>query len=243
MKKSSLLYIGFILKRYKRFLVDIKLPNGKVVVAHTTNTGTMKTCFEPGDRVLLEYHDNPDRKLKYTLLACERDKTWVGVDTSAPNQLVAFHLLNKSLPGLEKLINVRSEVKYGTESSRIDFLAQVGQKQIYLEVKNTTLKQEKWALFPDAITSRGLKHLRELQRMIRQGHRAGVIFIIQRDDILYFDVAQAVDPEYAKELHKAIKAGLEVYPLRISLNVKIRGQRARLQWIELTPIPLKKRKV
>ena len=146
------LVAGSLIQRYKRFLADVQLEDGSVVTAHTTNTGSMKTCWDPGDRVLLEPATNPDRKLKFTWLAVERSGGWVGVETGMPNRVVAEAARRDLLPGMSGLHGVRTEVKYGAENSRIDVLALDGEgRQVFIEVKNTTLKAGDWALFPDAV--------------------------------------------------------------------------------------------
>ncbi len=210
---------GRILQRYKRFLADVALPDGSVVVAHTTNTGSMKTCWEPGDRVLLEPAANPDRKLRWTWLACERPGGWVGVETGMPNRVVAEAARQDRLPGLPGLREVRTEVKYGDERSRIDVLALDAEgRQVYIEVKNTTLKEANWATFPDAVTERGTKHLRELQGMVAQGHVAAIAFFIHRTDVDRFDAARAIDPAYARELDRAAEAGVHILPLQVRMT-------------------------
>ncbi len=226
---------GRILNRYKRFLADVELEDGSVVTAHTTNTGSMKTCWEPGDPVLLEVHDNPARKLKFTWLACERAGTWVGVETGMPNRVVADAARHGCLPGLPDLVAVRTEQKYGAEHSRIDVLATDARgRQVYIEVKNTTLKLGSHAWFPDAVTERGLKHLRELRGMVEQGHRAALIFFIHRGDVAAFDVARDIDPAYAAELDRAAGSGVEVLPLAVALKVAQQADgRFTLGW-ELT---------
>lgn len=209
---------GTLIQRYKRFLADVQLDGGPIVTAHTTNTGSMKTCWEPGDRVLLEPAANPDRKLKFTWLAVERPGGWVGVETGLPNRVVAEAARRDALPGLAGLHGVRTEVKYGAENSRIDVLAlDGGDRQVFIEVKNTTLKAGEWALFPDAVTERGIKHLRELQAMVRAGHRAAIAFFVHRTDVSRFDAAWEVDPAYALELDRAAEAGVEVLPLAVRL--------------------------
>ncbi len=209
---------GTLLQRYKRFLADVRLADGSVVTAHTTNTGSMKTCWEPGDRVLLEPAANPDRKLKFTWLAVERPGGWVGVETGMPNRVVAEAARRDALPGLPGLQSVRTEVKYGAENSRIDVLALDGDgRQVYLEVKNTTLKDGAWALFPDAVTERGTKHLRELQAMVREGHRAAIALFVHRTDVDRFDAAREIDPAYAAELDRAAETGVAVLPLAVRL--------------------------
>jgi sugar fermentation stimulation protein A len=210
---------GALIQRYKRFLADVQLADGTVVTTHCTNTGTMKTCWEPGDRVLLEPAAHPDRKLKYTWLACERGAgNWIGVDTGMPNRVVAEAARQDVLPGLPGLHGVRTEVKYGAENSRIDVLALDAEgRLVFIEVKNATLKDGEWVRFPDAVTERGLKHLRELQAMVREGHRAAIVFFVHRADVSRFDAARGVDPAYAAELDRAAAAGVAILPLAVRL--------------------------
>lgn len=205
---------GTIIKRYKRFLADVALGDGTVTVAHCTNTGTMATCWAPGDLVLLEPALNPARKLPYTWLACRRDGAWVGVDTGMPNRVVAEAARRDLLPGLPGLGEVRVEQRYGEEGSRIDVLARDRDGRcVYIEVKNTTLRVADGACFPDAVTLRGAKHLRELRAMVRLGQRAAIVFFVQRDDARRFDAAREIDPGYARELDRAAADGVEVRPL------------------------------
>jgi sugar fermentation stimulation protein A len=212
------LVTGALIQRYKRFLADVRLEDGSIVTAHSTNTGSMKTCWEPGDRVLLESAANPDRKLKFTWLAVERPSGWVGVETGMPNRVVAEAARRDVLPGLPGLHGVRTEVKYGAENSRIDVVAlDGGDRQVFIEVKNTTLKSGDWALFPDATTERGTKHLRELQAMVREGHRAAIAFFVHRTDVDRFDVAREIDPAYALELDRAAETGVQVLPLAVRM--------------------------
>ena len=215
------LFPGVLIKRYKRFLADIELPDGSLTTAHCTNTGTMASCWEPGDPVLLELSPNLERKLPYTWLACCRDGAWVGVDTGMPNKVVAEAARQDRLPGLPGLREVRTEVKYGDERSRIDVLARDAQdRQVFIEVKNTTLKVEDQARFPDAVTLRGAKHLRELRAMVRLGHRAAIVLFIQRGDVASFDAARAIDPAYAEELDRAAADGVEILPMDGSIQVE-----------------------
>jgi sugar fermentation stimulation protein A len=217
--EKSGLVPGTLIQRYKRFLADVQLGDGSVVTAHTTNTGSMKTCSEPGDRVLLESAANPERKLKFTWLAVERPSGWVGVETGMPNRVVAEAARRDVLPGLGGLHGVRTEVKYGAENSRIDVLALDGEnRQVFIEVKNTTLKAGDWALFPDAVTERGTKHLRELQAMVRQGHRAAIAFFVHRTDVDRFDAAREIDSAYAAELDRAAETGVVILPLAVRLS-------------------------
>jgi len=217
LEKSGLVP-GTLIQRYKRFLADVRLDDGCVVTAHSTNTGSMKTCWEPGDTVLLEPAANPDRKLKFTWLAVARPGGWVGVETGMPNRVVAEAARRDALPGLPGLHTVRTEVKYGAERSRIDVLALDGEgRQVFIEVKNATLKAGDWALFPDAVTERGTKHLRELQAMVEEGHRAAIAFFVHRSDVDRFDAAREIDPAYALELDHAAAKGVEVLPLAVRM--------------------------
>ncbi|HEU4952030.1 MAG TPA: DNA/RNA nuclease SfsA [Holophagaceae bacterium] len=223
---------GRLLQRYKRFLADVALEDGAVVTAHCTNTGSMKTCWEPGDRVLLEPAANPDRKLRYTWLACERPGGWVGVETGMPNRVMAEAARRDAVPGLEGLREVRTEVKYGAENSRIDILALDGEdRRIYLEVKNTTFKDGDLVRFPDAVSERGTKHLRELQAMVREGHRAAIAFFVHRTDVVAFDAARDIDPAYAAELDRAAAGGVEILPVQVRLEARRDGGRGwSLAW-------------
>ena len=212
---------GRLIQRYKRFLADVELADGAIVTAHCTNTGSMKSCWEPGDRVLLEPAANSERKLKWTWLACERPGGWVGVETGMPNRVMAEAARRDAIPGLEGLRDVRTEVKYGAERSRIDVLARDADgRQVFIEVKNATLKEGRFVLFPDAVSERGTKHLRELQAMVREGHRAAIVFFVHRTDVKAFDAAREVDPAYAAELDRAASAGVRVLPVQVALEAQ-----------------------
>lgn len=210
---------GRLIQRYKRFLADVELADGSMVTAHCTNTGSMKSCWEAGDRVLLERAANPDRKLPFTWLACERPGGWVGVETGMPNRVMAEAARRDAIPGLSGLREVRTEVKYGAEHSRIDVLAlDAENRQVFIEVKNATLKEGDFVLFPDAVSERGAKHLRELQAMLREGHRAVIAFFIHRMDVAAFDAAREIDPAYATELDKAAAAGVRALPIGVDMR-------------------------
>ena len=212
---------GVIRLRYKRFLADVELPDGTVVTAHCTNTGTMATCWEPGDLALLEASANPERKLKFTWLACRRGDAWVGVETGMANRVVAEAARRDLLPGLPGLREVRTEQKYGAEGSRIDVLARDAEDRlVYIEVKNTTLKVGDHACFPDAVSLRGAKHLRELRAMTRQGHRAALVFFVHRPDVSAFDAAREIDPAYALELDRAAAGGVFILPVQAVLTAR-----------------------
>ncbi len=212
---------GRILQRYKRFLADVELADGSMVTAHCTNTGTMATCWEAGDRVLLERALNPDRKLAFTWLACERNGRWVGVETGMPNRVMAEAARRDAIPGLPGLRDVRTEVRYGLENSRIDVVARdAAGLLVFIEVKNATLKEGPYILFPDAVSARGTKHLRELVAMVKEGHRAAIVFFIHRMDGEVFDAAREVDPAYAAELDRAAAEGVLILPIQAELDAR-----------------------
>lgn len=197
-------------RRYKRFFVDALLPDGTVVTAHCPNTGSLKGCRVEGARVWLRDSGDPKRKLRYTFQAIEVDGTWVNVDTSLPNRVVREAFESHSIPGFDGYTQIRPEVKYGT-NSRIDVLLEgTDLPPCYVEVKNTTLAEDACALFPDAVTERGLKHLGELVEVVRQGGRAVQLFFVSRADVQRFRPADAIDPAYASGLRHAAQSGVEV---------------------------------
>jgi len=210
----SPLISGRLLRRYQRFLVDVELDDGEVVTAHTANTGAMRDCSTPGLRVWLSRSENPRRKYPLTLEIVEtREGVAVGVNTARANALVEEALGDGCIDSLKGYRHIRREVRYGAERSRVDLLLEQGPApDCYVEVKNVT-----WvdgcgvARFPDAPTTRGLRHLRELQRMVERGFRAGVFFCIQRDDARAMAPADDVDPAYARAMERAVVAGVEVW--------------------------------
>ncbi len=201
---------GTLVKRYKRFLADVRLDNGKMVTAHCPNTGSMKGCSESGQPVYLSLHDNPRRKLKYTWELIEMPTSLVGVNTLVPNRLVfqsAEAGLISELAGYEV---VEREVKIGS-NSRIDLrLSNCRKDRCYVEIKNCTLVENGVALFPDAVTSRGLKHLKELETLVRSGCRCVMFYFIQRMDARVFKPADHIDPAYGKGLQRAVNRGVEI---------------------------------
>ncbi len=218
---------GILIKRYKRFIADVKLANGHVVSALCPNTGSMTSCAEPGRPVYLSRHNRPDRKLKYTWELIEMPTSMVGVNTGVPNKLVKKSVEDGEIKELTGFDTIRSEVKYG-ENSRIDILLEDKSRKTFIEVKNCTLMENEICYFPDAVTSRGLKHLIELQREVREGNRAVMFYLIQRMDVKQFRPAEHIDPSYSKELKKARDNGVEILAydvyidtVKICINKKI----------------------
>jgi len=223
------LIAGRLIKRYKRFLADVELENGKIVTAHCPNSGTMKACLKPGQPVFISYHDNPKRKLKYTWEIIEMPTSLVGVNTMIPNRLVKTSIENRMVPELNNYDTIKPEITV-SDKSRLDLLLtnKNSTEKCYVEIKNCTLVEDGIASFPDAVTKRGLKHLIELQKLVAQGNRCVMFYLIQRMDAKKFKPADTIDPAYGKELRKAVKNGVEVLvydviidPEKIILNKKI----------------------
>jgi sugar fermentation stimulation protein A len=214
------LFQGTLVKRYKRFLADVQLDNDSLVTAHCPNSGTMRACCQPGRPVYLSCHDNPRRKLKYTWEIIHMPDSLVGVNTLVPNKLVK-HAAEKGLvPELSGYDRVRAEVKT-SHGSRLDLLLEKeGGGNCFVEVKNCTLVEESIARFPDAVTVRGRKHLLELQRLVKEGNRCVMFFLIQRMDADSFSPADDIDPAYGAELRKAHQNGVQilVYDVCIDLH-------------------------
>ncbi|MGB1697540.1 MAG: DNA/RNA nuclease SfsA [Thermoplasmatota archaeon] len=226
-KPFDALQEGTLLKRYKRFLADIRLDNGEEIVAHCPNSGSMLGMKEPGSRVLVRHVPDPKRKLKWTWeFVHPPGEVWVGCNTHRPNEVVEWAIQSGQIPGLSGEQGLRREVKYG-ENSRIDLL--LGDEATgltYVEVKNTTLRVGEQARFPDAVTTRGAKHMRELAAMVDEGHRAVVVFLVNRSDCDSFDVARDIDSAYGEAFDAAIAAGVEAIPLGTSCGPdgwRIRG--------------------
>ncbi len=201
---------GQLVKRYKRFLADVQLANGEIVTAHCPNSGSMKACSEPGQPVYISFHDNPKRKLKYTWELIQMPTSLVGVNTQVPNRLVYHSILKEMVSELTGYDTVKREVKAG-KHSRLDLmLSGEGRRLCYVEVKNCTLVDDGVALFPDAVTTRGRKHLVELQSLVDQGCRCGMFYLIQRTDAQVFKPADHIDPAYGQALRQAVQKGVEV---------------------------------
>ena len=214
------LLLGTLLKRYKRFLADIELSDGKIITAHCPNTGPMTGLCDIGSIVAVSYHDNPKRKLAYTWEMIKVDQTWVGVNTYIPNRVIKIALESKIFPELSSdYTHIKPEVPYGeNKKSRIDFLlTKENKKSIYIEVKSTTLSQSNIAIFPDTVTTRGQKHLKELMNLVPE-NRCVMLYFINRGDCDIFTPGDKTDAQYGKLLREAVKKGVEILPYRFQIT-------------------------
>ena len=219
---------GLFIKRYKRFFVDIKI-NSQVITAHCPNTGSMYGLLKRGNKVWVSKSNNPNRKLKYTLEIIEDKKAKVGVNTHSTNKIVHHALKNNLIKELKNSIEIKPETKFG-KNTRFDFLIINKDFKAFVEVKNVTLsRNKKKAEFPDAVTSRGLKHINELINASKKGYKIFILYLIQREDCVYFSIAKDIDADYAKALVKAVKNNLNIlcYDCKFSskgikLNKKIK---------------------
>lgn len=224
------LIYGTLIKRYHRFLADVKLTSGEVVTAHCPNSGTMKECSQPGRPVYLSVHDNPKRKLKYTWEMIKMPTSLVGVNTMVPNRLVKKSIEEGRVEQLTGYENIKPEIKV-PGGSRLDLLLTKGKNEkCFVEIKNCTLVKDGIAYFPDAVTARGRKHLVELQNLISKGNRCAMFFLVQRMDAKAFTTADHIDPAYGKEFRKAKNRGVEVivYDVVMDLNNIILGKKIPL---------------
>lgn len=212
MRFSSPLVKGTLIKRYKRFLADVRLQKGDLVTAHCPNTGAMTGCAEQGFTVWLSTNKDPKRKLAYTWeLAINNQQQWIGINTHNANKLVVEGINKGVIVELVEYQELRQEVKYGAESSRIDVLLTAdGRPDCYVEIKSVTLLQDGRGWFPDAKTVRGQKHLRELSLLVKQGKRAVLCFCVQHSGIKTVSAASFIDPDYAEALKQARAAGVEI---------------------------------
>ncbi len=213
------------MRRYKRFLADVTLAGGDTVTVNCPNTGSMLGLTEPGSTVWLSRSDSPTRKYAHTWEMIEADlgagPTLVGINTGHPNRIVAEAISAGALRSLSGYATLRREVKYG-EASRVDILLEDPRKgACYVEVKNAHLsRRHGLAEFPDCTTARGAKHLRELAQMVRDGHRAVMVFLIQRGDAKRFRLAADLDPAYRAAFDEASAAGVEAIALRCRMSTE-----------------------
>lgn len=213
---QPLLSARFI-RRYKRFLVDVRLPDGVQLTGHCPNTGSMRGCLPSDAEVLLSVSANTKRKYAHTLEMVRVGKTWVGVNTSLTNKLVREALENRVFADLGRIDDIRSEVKVSPES-RLDFVFRAQGREWFAEVKNCTLVEDDAAMFPDAVSARATRHLLELEKLAGQGHGAAVIFCVQREDGVYFSPARHIDPVYGETLRRVSQNGVRVYACQARLR-------------------------
>jgi sugar fermentation stimulation protein A len=213
------LTIGTLIRRYQRFMADVRLGNRHIVTAYCPNTGSMQECSEAGRTVFLSRNGAKHRKLKYTWEMIEMPTSLVGINTILPNKLVRSSVMKGLIPGLKEFESLRTEVSYG-RGSRIDILLEKGMHKTFIEVKNCTLVQDGTAFFPDAVSTRGLKHLKELQEEVKKGNRGIMFYLIQRMDASLFKPAYHIDPLYGKELKKALENGVEIMVYDVILDKK-----------------------
>ena len=226
MKFKERLLQGTLIKRYKRFFVDIKYQN-KTINAHCPNSGSMMGLLNTGNRVWFSQSNDPKRKLKYTLQIIEINNKMVGVNTQLTNKIILESLKEKKIKNLINFNNIKAEVKF-SDKTRFDFFLNNDKDKCFLEVKNVTLVREnKIAEFPDAITSRGTKHLMELIAAKKKGYHSYLIYLIQREDCNTFKIAKDIDEEYKIAYKKALKNGVKILCYDCKLNneeIKINKQ-------------------
>lgn len=245
MKFEKPLREGQFLKRYKRFFTDIEF-EGETITAHCPNTGSMKGLKDEGSPCLFSSHDDPNRKLKHTLEMIKVPKTWVGVNTSIPNKLAKELFETNPLPHWKEFNRCQSEVKI-SDASRIDLVLWNEKKHSIekwnaknlkaplhlIEIKNVTLGEDGVAYFPDAVTSRGLKHLEEMILLTKKGFTCEMLYVIQREDCKSFKTADDIDPEYGKKLKEAAKKGVRVTPLVCKLTKsEVKLTHTQLDWLQ-----------
>ncbi len=213
------LHDGVIISRYKRFLADVELIDGKTVTAHCANTGAMTGCWKPGAPVQLSASDNPKRKLPWSLERVDMGAGWIGVNTSRVNQFIRYFIEADQIESLTGYCEIKSEPVYeaaGYAKSRLDLLLSgQGQPNCFVEIKNVTMVEDDKILFPDAVTTRGLKHLQLLEHAVKAGHRGVMLYAVNRPEGQSFGIASHIDPDYHKALVTAEKNGVEVIAFRI----------------------------
>jgi len=219
LRYATALVEGRLIRRYKRFLADIQLPEG-VVTAACPNTGSLMGCCEPGSRVWLSESDSASRKYRHTWEIVEVGKVMVGINTGLPNKLVSEAIVEGVIGELSGYDTVRREVRYGEEASRVDFVLESPDREAcYVEVKNVTAAATRGiALFPDCVSERGSRHLRELIRMKSRGLRPVQLYCVQRGDVKEVQPADGIDHEYGRTLREAIAAGVEVLAYRAKVT-------------------------
>ena len=221
-----------MVRRFRRFLAEVRLADGSVITTHCPNPGSMRSCLGEGWPVLLSTSPNPRRKLPTTLEMVHNGVCWIGVNTLLANRVVAAAIADGAIAELQDFDTLRREVRYG-DHSRIDLLLERGSDRCWIEVKSVTLVDDSGRYaFPDAVTTRGLRHLRVLTDAVLRGHRAALLFVIQRADGSVFTTADDIDPKYADELRRSVVAGVQ--PLAYRAEVTPHG----IELAERVPIKL-----
>ena len=211
---------GQFIRRYKRFLADVLMDDGEILTVHCPNSGAMTGCAIPGARAYISDSQNPKRKLRYTLEVIETEAVSICVNTHTANHLVEEAIRDGRIRELTGFSNIQREVPYGAERSRVDLRLNLPDQDCYVEVKNVTLGGEDGIVaFPDAVTERGSKHIRELTAMVAAGHRAALVYCVARTDALGVRPAHEIDPVYAATLAEGIQKGVEVYALGIEIDM------------------------
>jgi sugar fermentation stimulation protein A len=212
---------GKLVKRYKRFLADVELENGEIVIVHCANSGSMKGCAQPGAPVWISRSDNPKRKLKFTWELIQTRDSMIGVNTQVPNKLVKSSIENGLVTELKAYTRVKAEVKT-SDHTRLDLLLENEKgNTCYVEIKNCTMVEDGVAMFPDAVTIRGQKHLDELVRLKKEGHRAVIFYLIQRMDAKLFTPASMIDKVYAQKLKNAVENGVEIITRDVYIDTNV----------------------
>jgi sugar fermentation stimulation protein A len=217
MTPRSPLQAATLIRRYKRFLALVALPDGTEITVHCPNSGAMRGCSTPGSPVFLSRSDNPRRKTAYTLEIIQEGSTWIGVNAVRANQLVVEAIKEGIIAELKEMDTIRTEVKTSS-GSRLDLLLTKGNRHIFVEIKSCSWSENGQALFPDAVTSRGARHLHELITLVNQGHEGIIFFCVLRLDAERFRPASHIDPRYAEALQQAHQQGVAilVYQARVS---------------------------
>ena len=220
MKFEELIH-GKLIKRYKRFLADIILDNKEIITAHVPNSGAMTSCIEENCDVWVSFHDSEKRKLKYTLELTKIGENLICTNTNVANKIAVEAINNQTIKELQGYKSLKTEQKYG-QSSRIDILLENENEneKCFVEVKSVSLRIDDFLAFPDAVTSRGTKHLKELEEMVKLGHRAVMLYVIQRTDDLPFKLACQIDKKYCETFKEVTKNKVEVLVYQSSINLE-----------------------
>lgn len=219
MQFETPLQAATLVKRYKRFLADVITDKGDEITVHCPNSGSMRGCSTPGSKVMLSTSPNLKRKYPQSLEMVQEGNTWIGVNTMLTNKIVAETILEGRIKELQGIDTLTREVKT-SKSSRLDILLERGDEKIYVEIKNCSLVEDGWAMFPDAVTARGTKHLNELASLVKQGYQGIIFFCIQRMDCDRFRPAAHIDPLYAKTLAEVSKKGVKILAYQAEVTPK-----------------------